>query len=104
MVALRERGETALTQGPRTAFVQLIDQRPIVGLGVLPLLVRAREIEVRLAAQEIEAMQQRLAVAADKGVNVIARQISVPYEQLKNVDVALGRIHGARRPGAADDR
>jgi hypothetical protein len=104
VVAFRGRGETALAQDARTAFVQLIDQRPIVGLGVLPLLMRAREVEVGFARQQIKAMQECLAIAAYKGVNVVARQIAVPYEQLENVDVALGRIYGAWRTGAADNR
>ena len=103
VVALRWNDRSPLAQETRAALVELIDERPVIGARAFALLVRPRKVEVGLAREEIETARQRLRVAANKGVNVIARQVAVPSEQLEYLYIALGRVRDNGFP-LVDDR
>ena len=100
----RELRGPARAETRDTALVELIDEGAIIGVGALPLLLRPGQVQVWLAREEIEPMAQSLLIAADEGVNVIARQVAKADEQLEDLDVAFGRIDGERRAVAIHDR
>ena len=73
------------------ALVQLVDERPVVGARALTLLVRPGEVKIGLAGEEIEPPRERLRIAANKGVYVIARQVPIPGEESEYLYIAFGR-------------
>ena len=82
VVVLRRWRGSALAQEADRAVVELVDEWPMIGARALALLVRSREIEIRLAGQKIESPGQRLEVAANESADVVAGQAAVAGEKL----------------------
>ena len=71
---------------------EFVDQAPIIGASVGALLLRARDVAVGFAREEIEAVDQVVETAAAKRMDVIRGQVSIADERLQYVfDVALGK-------------
>jgi len=87
----------------RAAVVELVDEPTIVGVGVLPLLVRPRQVEVGFSGQQVQPAAKGFLIAAHKRMDVVARQIAKANQQPENLDVAFSRIDGDGLSVTADD-
>lgn len=72
--------------------IQLVDQRAIVSVEVLALLLGAGQIAVGLAIEGIEPLLKARLVAADEGVNPRRGKVAVPLEKAEDFDVARGEL------------
>src|SRR5579864_6986020 len=74
----------------------------IVGIRGFALLMRPREKKIWLARKKIKSAAKRFLAAADKSVNVVARQVTVADEEFECLDVAVGRVDDDGAAGVGD--
>ena len=104
METLGQERQAALPQRAGAAFIELVDEPAIVRVRALALLMGSRQIQVRLARQEIQPVAQSFQTTTDKRVNVIGRQIAEAHEEFEDFDITLGRVDGDCGAIAANDR
>ena len=74
------------------AFVgELVNLSAAIGAGIGALLLRPRDVAVRLAREEREAVDEVIETAAGQGLEIVGRQVAIARERQENaLDVALG--------------
>src|SRR5258708_5025502 len=70
VVCFRQNGQATVPQDPRAGFVKFVNKPAVVRVGSSSLLVRAVDVQVGLAREKIETMNEGFEFAADQRMDV----------------------------------
>ena len=79
--------DAALLQDADAALVEFVDQRPVVGGRVLPLLLRPDDEHIWLARKHAEPFGQILEATSGNRVDIVGREVAVAREDGEDRDV-----------------